>query len=147
MAQPTGRPLSPHIQVYRWGPHMAVSIFHRVTGFGLATMGAIGLLWWLYAISSGPEAYTAFLDCVMADEGKTFPFALAGFNLLPFLVLLGLSWAFFQHMFSGLRHLVLDTGAGYELVQNRLWSLAVFVAAAIATIALWVRVFMIAVEG
>ena len=35
------------------------------------------------------------------------------------IVLVGLTWAFWQHLLSGLRHLVMDTGAGFELKVNR----------------------------
>ncbi len=45
-------------------------------------------------------------------------------------------------MFSGLRHLVLDTGAGYELKTNRTYSILVFVGAIVATAALWGYIFM-----
>ena len=51
------RPLSPHLTVWRWGPHMLVSILHRVTGVGLATIGAAALVWWLLAIAGGKESY------------------------------------------------------------------------------------------
>lgn len=123
MAHHPDRPLSPHLTVYKWGPHMAVSIFHRVTGDGLAIVGTLALLWWLGAMASGPEAYGGFIECASGIVGK--------------IVLIGLSWAFFQHMFSGLRHLVLDTGAGYGLKTNKMWSMLVFVGAILATIALW----------
>ena len=43
-ARNENRPLSPHLQVWKWGPHMLVSILHRVTGSGMATVGAIGAL-------------------------------------------------------------------------------------------------------
>ena len=49
------RPLSPHLTIWRWGPHMAVSILHRATGSGMATVGAILLVWWLVALASGEE--------------------------------------------------------------------------------------------
>ena len=51
------RPLSPHLQIWKWGPHMLVSILHRVTGDGMALVGLGVLLWWLGALASGPEAY------------------------------------------------------------------------------------------
>ena len=47
------RPLSPHLSIWRWGPHMAVSILHRVTGAGLAMVGLALLVWWLVAAASG----------------------------------------------------------------------------------------------
>src|SRR3546814_11246744 len=62
--QPGGRPLSPHLGVYKWAPSMAVSIFYRVTGDGLAIVGGLMLLWWLGALAAGPDAYAAFLACV-----------------------------------------------------------------------------------
>ena len=58
-----------------------------------------------------------------------------------------LTWAFFQHLFSGLRHFVLDTGAGYELRTNRLWSILVFVGAILATAAVWLYIAQEALNG
>ena len=104
------RPLSPHLQIWKWGPHMLVSILHRVTGDGMALVGLFVLLWWLGALASGPEYYATFA------EWMTTP--------LGYVVLVGLSWAFFNHMVSGLRHFVLDIGAGYELDTNKAWSIA-----------------------
>lgn len=133
--EPSARPLSPHLQVYKWSPSMAVSIFHRVTGDGLAIVGALMFLWWLGAIAAGPEAYAAFVACVWKDPaGGTFHLVT---NILGKVVLVGLTWAFFQHLFSGLRHFVLDIGAGYELKTNKLWSTLVFVGAILATAATW----------
>ena len=60
MSRNPDRPLAPHLTVWKWGPHMLVSILHRVTGSGLATVGAAALVWWLMAAASGPEAYETF---------------------------------------------------------------------------------------
>ena len=49
------------------------------------------------------------------------------------LVALAVTFSFFQHFASGLRHLVLDIGAGYELKTNRTWASVAFVAAFFAT--------------
>ena len=57
------RPLSPHLSIYKWGPHMLVSILHRVTGAALATVGAAAFVWWLVAAASGAEAYATFTGC------------------------------------------------------------------------------------
>ena len=65
MGQKTTRPLSPHLQVYRWSPQMAISIFHRATGFVLATAGMLTLLWWLSAIGGGAESYAVFQKYVL----------------------------------------------------------------------------------
>lgn len=137
MTAKSNRPVSPHLQVYRWGPHMLVSILHRATGDGMAIVGALLFLWWLGAAASGAEAYTFFVETVwkQADEG------LSVYNWLGRAVLIGLSWAFFQHASSGLRHLLLDTGAGYSLPTNRLWSIVVATVPAILTAILWIFIF------
>ena len=123
-----GRPLSPHLSVWRWGPAMAVSIFHRITGQGMAFVGLPLLLWWVGAVASGRDAYATFQEHMGAWYGM--------------IVLIGLTWAFFQHMSSGLRHWVLDTGAGYELDTNNRWSLGVFVSGLVLTALFWAFVLL-----
>ena len=56
--------------------------------------------------------------------------------------MIGLTWALFEHLFSGLRHFVLDMGTGYELKQNRNWSLLIPVLAIVVTGAIWLYIFM-----
>jgi succinate dehydrogenase / fumarate reductase cytochrome b subunit len=132
MGQKTTRPLSPHLQVYRWSPQMAISIFHRATGFVLATAGMLTLLWWLSAIGGGAESYAVFQKYVVGAGDSVTSVELA-INWFFRLLALAVIFSFFQHLFSGLRHLVLDMGAGYELKTNRTWALAAFVAAIFAT--------------
>lgn len=117
------RPLSPHLQIWRWGPHMFVSILHRVTGNGMAVAGLGVLLWWLGALASGPEAYATFAWAMTTPLG--------------YLVLVGISWAFFSHMASGLRHFVLDVGAGFELNANKTWSVVCPILGVVLTAAFW----------
>ena len=135
MAQSRQRPLSPHLTIWRWGPHMLISILHRVTGDGLAVLGGLGLTWWLYAAASGSASYANFLYYVWQADAAD-PLGLA-VNWLGRIVLVGLSWAFFQHLFSGMRHLVMDMGAGYELHTNKRWSMIIIAASVLATIAFW----------
>ncbi|WP_285709507.1 succinate dehydrogenase, cytochrome b556 subunit [Erythrobacter oryzae] len=122
------RPLSPHLEIWRWGPHMLVSILHRATGDGMALVGLGVLLWWLGSLASGPESYATFQWAMGSPIG--------------YLVLVGLSWAFFTHMMSGLRHFVLDIGAGYELDTNRMWSIASPVIAILLTAAFWAVILL-----
>ncbi|MDP4575429.1 succinate dehydrogenase, cytochrome b556 subunit [Qipengyuania sp. G39] len=122
------RPMAPHLQVWKWGPHMAISILHRITGDGMATVGLGVLLWWLGAMAGGPEAYATF-ESVMGSP-------------IGMIVLVGLSWAFFTHMMSGLRHFVLDIGAGYELDTNKTWSIVAPLIALFMTAALWAVIFL-----
>lgn len=138
--EPNARPRAPHLQVYKWGPAMAVSILHRASGDGLAIAGAGLFLWWLGAIAGGPEAYAAFTAWVWHDPSAEPDAYHQIANILGKIVLVGLTWAFFQHLFSGLRHFVLDTGAGYELNTNKLWSIVVIAAGVLATAATWLYI-------
>ena len=129
MVKPVERPLAPHLQVYRWGPHMLVSILHRATGDFMALLAAPLLVWWLYSISAGPESYADFITLMGSPVGLV--------------VLIGISYAFLEHMLSGIRHFVLDTGAGYELETNKTWSVAVVVGAILLTALLWAVIFFV----
>lgn len=122
------RPLSPHLSIWKWGPHMAVSILHRITGDGMALVGLGVGLWWLGALASGPDAYGLFQAVASSIPGQ--------------IILVGLTWALFTHMMSGLRHFVLDIGAGYELDTNKMWSIAAPVIAIILTVAFWAFIYL-----
>lgn len=117
------RPLSPHLQIWRWGPHMFVSILHRVTGDGMAFAGLGLLLWWLGALAGGPKAYATFAWAMTTPVG--------------YIVLVGISWAFFSHMMSGLRHFALDVGAGFELNTNKTWSILCPILGVVLTAGFW----------
>ena len=129
MHRNASRPLSPHLTIWRWGPHMLVSILHRVTGSGLATIGALAFVWWLAAAASGEEAYEDFVGHARSWYGV--------------IVGIGLTWALFQHTASGIRHFVMDIGAGYELDTNKFWASMTVVIAAVLTAALWIYIFLV----
>lgn len=128
MARNPDRPLSPHLTIYKWGPHMLVSILHRITGIGLATFGAAALVWWLVAASSGPDAYEDFAGWAT--------------SWLGIVVGVGLTWAFFQHLLSGLRHLVMDIGAGFEIERNKFWAMMTLAGALLLTAGLWLYIVL-----
>src|SRR5690554_4719916 len=120
------RPLSPHLfdgprLHWRWGPAMLVSILHRVSGDGFTLIGLPVLLWWLGALASGPDAYATFVAVATSVPG--------------YIVLVGLSWAFFNHLCSGIRHFVLDTGAGYEVSINDRWAVVTLLGGIVLTAA------------
>lgn len=127
MANSGKRPLSPHLTIYKWGPHMTASILNRFMGVGLATVGTLGFVWWLMAAASGPEAYATFLSVATGWFGK--------------IIAIGLTFAFFFHLFGGLRHFVMDAGAGFELKANRTWAMIVMGGAALVTLILWLFIF------
>jgi succinate dehydrogenase / fumarate reductase, cytochrome b subunit len=100
-----------------------VSILHRITGAGLAIVGGLALLWWLWAAADGRESYEYFVGWATHWTG--------------IVVGIGLTWAFLQHAASGIRHLVMDVGAGFELNTNKRWSVIVSIVPAVLTALLW----------
>ena len=133
MAHHPARPLSPHLTIWKWGPHMLVSILHRATGIVLAVGGGLIFAAWLACAAAGPKEYAAFYAWVVDGQVGAQPLA----NILARIIGIALTWAAFQHMCSGVRHFVLDTGAGYELRANRTGARATIVISALATLLFW----------
>jgi succinate dehydrogenase / fumarate reductase, cytochrome b subunit len=134
-ARPHSRPLSPHLSIWKPGVHMVVSIVHRICGVALATVGTVVFVWWLAALAAGPDSYASFHYWIVAQTdgsllGKTA-------NVLAKIAAVGLTWAFFQHLATGVRHFILDIGAGYELKVNRMGAFATIAFSITATAAVW----------
>lgn len=129
-AQPRGpqdRPMSPHLQVWRWHVTMANSILHRATGMALY-VGALIAAGWFIALAAGPDAfgdYRAFLG-----------------SPIGYLILFGLTFSLFYHLANGVRHLVWDTGKGFEIRTADMSGWAVIVFAIVATVLIWVIAFV-----
>jgi succinate dehydrogenase / fumarate reductase cytochrome b subunit len=107
---------------------MVTSILHRATGIALSIGGLALLTWWLLALAGSASAY--------AD------FSAAASHPLGILVLVGLSWSFFQHTLSGVRHLIMDSGDGLEINFNKKMAYATWAGAALLTIALWAYILL-----
>jgi succinate dehydrogenase cytochrome b subunit len=116
------RPLSPHLQIYRWQLTSVLSILHRATGIALA-LGAILLVSWLGAASDGPEPYARFQSFIGSPVGL--------------ILLFGWSVALFYHLCNGIRHLVWDTGRGLDLKSVYASGWGVLAATAALTIVAW----------
>jgi len=119
------RPLSPHLQVFRWYFSMALSIAHRASGVAMA-LGLVFLTWWLVALASGPEAFGVVRTIVDSWFGT--------------LVLLGYTFLVFFHMGNGIRHLVWDAGYGFDIEVARRSGIAVLVFAGAMTVLTWIVV-------
>lgn len=109
---------------------MAVSILHRITGAALTVAGLAVLVWWLMALSDGSGAY--------AD------FAKAATHWLGIMLLIGLTWAWFQHLLSGVRHLFMDAGQAFELKVNKAAAVATIAGSALLTAAVWIYILGVA---
>lgn len=123
MQRPKARPLSPHLQIYSPLINMVMSIVHRITGAALY-MGTLLLAWWLVAIASGPD-YFAYVNGIMGSP-------------LGLIVLLGYSWALLHHMIGGIRHLIWDTGRGFDLASVDRLSWGTIILSLALTVMLWI---------
>lgn len=116
------RPLSPHLQVYRWQLTSVLSILHRATGIALS-VGAILVVWWLVAAAVGPGHYATVQN-----------FLGSWFGLL---LLFGWSLSLFYHLCNGIRHLWWDSGHGLELTAVYSSGWTVLAATAVLTVLAW----------
>ena len=121
------RPLSPHIQVYRWQVQMVSSILHRATGIALA-VGSLLVVCGLIRLAVGEEAFNQFKDIIGSPIGLV--------------LLLGWSWSLFYHLCNGVRHLVQDAGLGYEIPQFIRSSWLSVAGSIVLTVLVWAYVWM-----
>ena len=117
------RPLSPHLQVYRWQISSTLSILHRATGVALS-LGALGLVSWLLALATGQVAYGKLASALGSLPGQV--------------LLVGWTFCFFYHLCNGLRHLAWDAGYGFDKSVARKTGMAVVVAASLLTVVFWI---------
>lgn len=116
------RPISPHLQIWRWTLPMTLSILHRLTGMGMA-LGALILAWWLVAVATGPEAYERVQSFLAAPFGQ---FILFGFSL-----------ALVFHALNGVRHLFWDVGFGFTIRNAHLSGWLVVLLTIALTVGAW----------
>ena len=102
---------------------MLVSILHRATGIALSIAGLAILTWWLFVIANGVDAYGNFSNAASGPIGR--------------IVLIGLTWSFFQHLLSGIRHLVMDSGQTFELGINKTFAILTIIGSVVLTAAVW----------
>lgn len=116
------KPLSPHLQIYRWTITMTMSIVHRATGIALYAGTAL-LVLWLVAAALGEPAF-GFVESVYR-------------SWFGQLVLFLYNWALFHHMLGGLRHFVWDFGIGLEPGQREMLAWANLAASIVLTLLVW----------
>lgn len=122
------RPLSPHLQVYRWPVTMFASILNRATGIALA-VGSLLLVWWLVAAATSAAAFAGVQHFMASPIGL--------------LLLLGWTFSLCFHLFSGIRHIFWDVGWGFEHRALNAVTWLVLAASVLATVLLWVLAFAV----
>ncbi len=116
------RPLSPHLQVYRLQITSALSMLHRLSGIALG-LGTLLMAYWLIAAAAGPEDFGTAQDFVGSIVGR--------------IILLGFTFALTFHFCNGMRHLLWDSGRGFELSSVRTTGWIVVIASVALTLATW----------
>jgi succinate dehydrogenase / fumarate reductase cytochrome b subunit len=116
------RPLSPHLQIYKWQVQMVSSILHRATGIALA-VGSVLVVGGLLYLAAGEESFNHYKGIIGSPVGMV--------------LLVGWSWALFYHLCNGIRHLVQDAGAGYGISQFVRSSWLSLVVSIVLTVLVW----------
>ena len=117
------RPLSPHLEIYRFTLTMAMSITHRITGVGLY-IGVLLMAWFLLAASTDAPTFAWFSAFIHSIIGR--------------IVLFGFTWSLFHHLCGGLRHVVMESGYGFDDPQRERLALAQVVGGIVLTLAVWI---------
>ncbi len=112
------RPLSPHLQVYKWEWTMALSILHRMTGVFLS-FAAFFVVFWLYALAADAELFASVHGFLSGMVGQ--------------IALIAVLFSTFYHLANGIRHLIWDTGRALELGPAFAGALLVIAFAVVAT--------------
>ncbi len=123
VSHPHPRPLSPHLQIYKPTLHMMMSISHRITGLALV-VGTVLVLYWLGAAARGPVSYAKATGVLTSWIGM--------------LLIFGWSVALFYHLCNGVRHLMWDTGRGFEIAEIKKSGVVVLAATAGLTVIAWI---------
>ncbi|WP_117195013.1 succinate dehydrogenase, cytochrome b556 subunit [Rhizobium terrae] len=122
------RPLSPHLQIYKFIPTMAMSIVHRITG-GALYFGTLLVAAWLIAAASG-EGYFNLVNGLFG-------------SIIGQIVLFGYTWAVLHHLLGGLRHIMWDIGYGFEKEFSTMLAKANLVASIALTVVVWAIVLIV----
>jgi succinate dehydrogenase / fumarate reductase cytochrome b subunit len=95
---PNTRPLSPHLDIYRWRVNMLQSTLHRLTGLFLS-LGTLLVTWGLIAAATSEAAWSTFAN-----------FSGSWFGVL---LLVLWTWSLSFHFCNGMHHLFRDMGMNF----------------------------------
>ena len=127
-AREARRPMSPHLQVYRFALTMAMSIAHRITGVGLYA-GTLLLAWWLVAAATDAASFANVSWFMGTIVGR--------------LILFGFTWALFHHLLGGLRHFVWDLGYGMDHPEREYLAQGTLIGGIVLTVVVWIIAYVV----
>jgi len=123
------RPLSPHLQIYKFTLTMANSIIQRGTGMAMY-FGTLLIVLWLGAAALGDGPFGVIN-------------AIYGFWLVQVVFFLA-TWALFHHMLGGIRHFIWDSihaldPVGRETITRIQWGLSIVLTLGAWALFVWFR--------
>jgi succinate dehydrogenase / fumarate reductase cytochrome b subunit len=123
------RPLSPHLQIYKFTLTMANSIIQRGTGMAMY-FGTLLIVLWLGAAALGDGPFGVIN-------------AIYGFWLVQVVFFLA-TWALFHHMLGGIRHFIWDSihaldPVGRETITRVQWGLSIVLTLGAWALFVWFR--------
>ena len=118
----SNNPMSPHLQIYRWQVSSLISITHRISGV-INLLALIFIFFWLIFLSIEQTNYELFLLVINSFFGK--------------FILIGFTWSMSFHILSGIRHLALDLGYGFEIRNANITGIIVIISSLVLTIIFW----------
>lgn len=115
------RPLSPHLTIYKPQISSVLSIGHRMSGFGLFVSLSL-ISWWciLFVSSDFDSYYISIID-----------------NIVVKFFLIIVSYGFFYHLCTGIRHLIWDTGNGFSIKSVHISGWIAIIASFFMTFSYW----------
>ena len=116
------KPLSPHIQIYRWHISSLVSITHRITGIINFFVISLIFLWFAF-IFFGESNYEIIKSILETIIGK--------------FIILAVTWSFSFQMLSEIRHLIMDFEYGFDLRTTKITGLLVIFGSIFLTIIIY----------
>ena len=117
------KPLSPHIQIYKWHISSLVSISHRITG--IINFIVITLICLMVSFLVLGESYYEIINLFLS-------------SIIGKFIILGITWSFSFQALSEIRHLIMDLGYGFELQTTKITGLLVIFGSIFLTILVYI---------
>ena len=112
-------PLSPHLQIYKWHISSLLSITNRVVGV-INFFALIIICFWAISLFFGENFYRSFEIVLNTFFGK--------------FLIISLCWTFSFQILNEIRHLVWDTGFGFDLKVAKISGVIALIGSLILTI-------------
>ena len=113
------KPLSPHLQIYKWQISSILSIAHRIVG--VINFLLISLIcFWVLSLLLGEISYD-FVNTILNTVFGKF-------------LIISMCWTFSFQILNEIRHLFWDLGYGFDIKISKITGILVFAGSFIMTV-------------